>query len=225
MNRDHDHDYRPRSPDLSGYAAPVPRHASYDSQSGFPVGYPRTHRLSYDASPYFSPQSAQPSSYFGHQPHAQYAPQTYSPQSETFESHIQSPNSTRFSQQLPKQRTPSSFSQPKPNFPRPQDTMPRRRKGSEEEEDYAPELSVPSTRGRGRKRKSDNAMDAGTTMPTGADPSQGIEVKTKFPVARIKRIMQADEDVGKVAQATPTAVCEYLSIAHLLLAGSNLFFI
>ena len=35
-----------------------------------------------------------------------------------------------------------------------------------------------------------------------------IDVKTKFPVARIKRIMQADEDVGKVAQATPTAVCK-----------------
>jgi hypothetical protein len=44
-------------------------------------------------------------------------------------------------------------------------------------------------------------------MPTGVtDPSHGIEVRTKFPVARIKRIMQADEDVGKVAQATPTAV-------------------
>lgn len=38
-------------------------------------------------------------------------------------------------------------------------------------------------------------------------PSCGIEVKTKFPVARIKRIMQADEDVGKVAQVTPIAVC------------------
>lgn len=38
---------------------------------------------------------------------------------------------------------------------------------------------------------------------------EGIEVKTKFPVARIKRIMQADEDVGKVAQVTPTAVCEW----------------
>lgn len=37
----------------------------------------------------------------------------------------------------------------------------------------------------------------------------GIEVKTKFPVARIKRIMQADEDVGKVAQVTPIAVCMY----------------
>ena len=35
-----------------------------------------------------------------------------------------------------------------------------------------------------------------------------IEVKTKFPVARIKRIMQADEDVGKVAQVTPIAVCK-----------------
>lgn len=38
--------------------------------------------------------------------------------------------------------------------------------------------------------------------------AEGIEVKTKFPVARIKRIMQADEDVGKVAQVTPTAVCK-----------------
>jgi hypothetical protein len=40
-------------------------------------------------------------------------------------------------------------------------------------------------------------------------PGAGIEVKTKFPVARIKRIMQADEDVGKVAQVTPIAVCMY----------------
>ena len=38
--------------------------------------------------------------------------------------------------------------------------------------------------------------------------AEGIEVKTKFPVARIKRIMQADDDVGKVAQVTPTAVCK-----------------
>ena len=38
---------------------------------------------------------------------------------------------------------------------------------------------------------------------------EGIEVRTKFPVARIKRIMQADEDVGKVSQVTPTAVCKY----------------
>ena len=45
--------------------------------------------------------------------------------------------------------------------------------------------------------------------PPKLDPAAGIEVKTKFPVARIKRIMQADEDVGKVAQVTPIAVCTY----------------
>lgn len=47
--------------------------------------------------------------------------------------------------------------------------------------------------------------EMGETSTLGA----GIEVKTKFPVARIKRIMQADEDVGKVAQVTPIAVCMY----------------
>ncbi|KDQ57956.1 hypothetical protein JAAARDRAFT_129275 [Jaapia argillacea MUCL 33604] len=32
---------------------------------------------------------------------------------------------------------------------------------------------------------------------------------TKFPVARIKRIMQKDEEVGKVAQATPIVICRF----------------
>jgi len=31
---------------------------------------------------------------------------------------------------------------------------------------------------------------------------------SKFPVARIKKIMQADEEIGKVAQATPVVICE-----------------
>ncbi|EPQ53235.1 histone-fold-containing protein [Gloeophyllum trabeum ATCC 11539] len=34
---------------------------------------------------------------------------------------------------------------------------------------------------------------------------------TKFPVARIKRIMQKDEEVGKVAQATPIVICNSLN--------------
>ncbi|KAI2466594.1 hypothetical protein F4781DRAFT_349842 [Annulohypoxylon bovei var. microspora] len=41
------------------------------------------------------------------------------------------------------------------------------------------------------------------------DPSP---VKTKFPTARIKRIMQADEEVGKVAQQTPIAVGKALEL-------------
>jgi Histone-like transcription factor (CBF/NF-Y) and archaeal histone len=63
-----------------------------------------------------------------------------------------------------------------------------------------------------RKRKSDGdpAWITGRA-PGEVGPSLGIDIKTKFPVARIKRIMQADEDVGKVAQATPTAVCK---LAH-----------
>ena len=97
----------------------------------------------------------------------------------------------------------------------------RRKRGQTDEHDdsggfaYTPE---PSATGGGadgkpsRKRKS----DSGQAWPLGRapgeiGPSLGIEVKTKFPVARIKRIMQADEDVGKVAQATPTAVCKLLT--------------
>jgi hypothetical protein len=64
-----------------------------------------------------------------------------------------------------------------------------------------PEMSARSKRG---VVKSENG--AGSSEDLG--PSQGIDIKTKFPVARIKRIMQADEEVGKVAQVTPVAVCE-----------------
>ena len=72
---------------------------------------------------------------------------------------------------------------------------------------------APTPARRGRKPKSET-QGTGTggratakvhmqKMDTG-----GVEVKTKFPTARIKRIMQADEDVGKVAQVTPVVVGE-----------------
>ncbi|TEB26487.1 histone-fold-containing protein, partial [Coprinellus micaceus] len=35
---------------------------------------------------------------------------------------------------------------------------------------------------------------------------------TKFPVARIKKIMQKDEEVGKVAQATPVVISKALEL-------------
>ena len=38
--------------------------------------------------------------------------------------------------------------------------------------------------------------------------AEGIVVKTKFPIARIKRLIQSDDEVGKVAQTTPTGVCK-----------------
>lgn len=85
--------------------------------------------------------------------------------------------------------------------------MPRRGRPDAEidDDEWAPE---PSTKKGGRRSKKQKVEeDFGKSAP-GVD--EGIEVKTKFPVARIKRIMQADEDVGKVAQVTPTAVCKFL---------------
>src|SRR6185369_2126947 len=52
-----------------------------------------------------------------------------------------------------------------------------------------------------------------TSQPAPAAPVvDASPVKTKFPTARIKRIMQADEEVGKVAQQTPIAVGKALEL-------------
>ena len=72
---------------------------------------------------------------------------------------------------------------------------------------YTPGAPV-KTKGAGRKSKKQKVEEEICEKPA-PGVEEGIEVKTKFPVARIKRIMQADEDVGKVAQVTPTAVCKF----------------
>ncbi|CAG9944799.1 unnamed protein product [Clonostachys rosea f. rosea IK726] len=46
-------------------------------------------------------------------------------------------------------------------------------------------------------------------------------VRTKFPTARIKRIMQADEEVGKVAQQTPIAVGKALELFMVQLVSTS----
>jgi histone H3/H4 len=59
-----------------------------------------------------------------------------------------------------------------------------------------------------------------SAMPRGKAAAQVVKepeimespVRTKFPTARIKRIMQADEEVGKVAQQTPIAVGKALEL-------------
>ncbi|EPS38204.1 hypothetical protein H072_7900 [Dactylellina haptotyla CBS 200.50] len=50
------------------------------------------------------------------------------------------------------------------------------------------------------------------TPSRASKPVPQVNIKTKFPVARIKRIMQADEDVGKVAQVTPVIVSKALEL-------------
>src|SRR5205814_175739 len=60
---------------------------------------------------------------------------------------------------------------------------------------------------------------AGPSMAAGiVEPSP---VRTKFPTARIKRIMQADEEVGKVAQQTPIAVGKALEMFMVALVSKS----
>ncbi len=80
-----------------------------------------------------------------------------------------------------------------------------------EEDEFTP--GVPAkVKGAGRKSKKQKVEEDICEKPA-PGVEEGIEVKTKFPVARIKRIMQADEDVGKVAQVTPTAVCKFAPLS------------
>ena len=81
--------------------------------------------------------------------------------------------------------------------------------GDSRDGDFMPGVSTPPTRGRKPKKPKIEVEQKYEKPAPGVE--EGIEVKTKFPVARIKRIMQADEDVGKVAQVTPTAVCKHHS--------------
>ncbi|KAH6625718.1 DNA polymeras-like protein epsilon subunit C [Boeremia exigua] len=54
-----------------------------------------------------------------------------------------------------------------------------------------------------------NGSTGGSMLPPNVD---SIIIKNHFPVARIKRIMQADDDVGKVAQVTPVVVSKALEL-------------
>ncbi len=81
-------------------------------------------------------------------------------------------------------------------------------RGKSEEEEFIPEAPPAKAKGASRKSKKQKVEEEICEKPA-PGVEEGIEVKTKFPVARIKRIMQADEDVGKVAQVTPTAVCTF----------------
>ncbi|KAK5663903.1 hypothetical protein OQA88_114 [Cercophora sp. LCS_1] len=68
------------------------------------------------------------------------------------------------------------------------------------------------------KRAAAAAAAASSSSSAAIEPSP---VKTKFPTARIKRIMQADEEVGKVAQQTPIAVGKALEMFMIALVTKS----
>ncbi|KAJ4986417.1 cbf nf-y family transcription [Stagonosporopsis vannaccii] len=79
------------------------------------------------------------------------------------------------------------------------------RKENMQDADYIPEapLAAPQLSEIG------NGSTGGSMLPPNID---SIIIKNHFPVARIKRIMQADDDVGKVAQVTPVVVSKALEL-------------
>jgi Dr1-associated corepressor len=151
----------------------------------------------------YAPQSPDLSDYAPQSPDfSGYAPPPPGPQIDTsypYSTHRASYDASPYfatpSQQLPPSVLPTVAEQ----FP----TMARAKRSQREEVDeYTPESEEATFSSRSRKAKR-GGQDGSRTSA-----ASEIEVKTKFHVARIKRIMQADEEVGKVAQVTPIAVCK-----------------
>ncbi|KAB2577244.1 Transcription factor CBF/NF-Y/archaeal histone [Lasiodiplodia theobromae] len=113
---------------------------------------------------------------------------------------------------------PAGYFAPRNSISYPPPTMAAQMKfEGEDGQHWSPLYSVPTTL-KTETMEPGDLMDANGGMiksePREQAPgvAEGIEVKTKFPAARIKRIMQADEDVGKVAQVTPHVVAKALEL-------------
>ncbi|KAJ5777610.1 hypothetical protein N7520_000856 [Penicillium odoratum] len=141
----------------------------------------------------YRPRSPDLSSPSNPPPHAPLSPLAHRASYDASPFFNQRPSSSRVTQQyVPPDQPGFSFA----------DEMARRSSRLQPEDAPVPEPTMPATM--------PVAPIPDETPPT--RPGAGIEVKTKFPVARIKRIMQADEDVGKVAQVTPIAVSKALEL-------------
>jgi len=103
--------------------------------------------------------------------------------------------------------SPTAGSAPEYTYPPSDPTMPTRRQAAAAALQHNQELAV-------KEESYDEPLDEKkpdmSTLPI-AKIEPGV-VRTKFPTARIKRIMQADEEVGKVAQQTPIAVGKALEM-------------
>lgn len=187
--------YRPRSPDFSSFQPAFSPSFSPGNPlhtgpiSPYPLPSPLEHRASYDASPFFSAQYQRSSAV----PSQQYVPQ--------FAPIDPSDDMARRSARL----SARSAAEPAAVAPVPgpaSTSITDMKYTSPAPPSFAPPAAA-------------NTIQTTTVVPSQEPekfPAPNIEVKTKFPVARIKRIMQADEDVGKVAQVTPIAVSKALEL-------------
>ena len=89
----------------------------------------------------------------------------------------------------------------------------------EDDDEYMPNAPAVASSKRPRD-KGQQQLPGQPSQPT-TDPTLGVTLRTSFPVARIKRLMQADEDIGKVAQVTPHAVSRALELFMIKLISTS----
>ncbi|XXH04777.1 Phosphatidylinositol 4-kinase pik1alpha (PI4-kinase)(PtdIns-4-kinase) [Hypoxylon texense] len=137
------------------------------------------------------------------QPHPQPQSQFYAPRQQTQFTHTNQPPYT-----LQHSSAPGAYYPPFPEST-----------SSPAQHEFQAQRPAPPTSNSPAANDQADAPGSPSTMPprkiapaakqTEIEPSP---VRTKFPTARIKRIMQADEEVGKVAQQTPIAVGKALEL-------------
>ncbi len=198
--------YRPRSPDFSSFPSfPNTFNNAYQPPPPPYLASPHGQRASYDASPFFA--GYQPPVVNNRIPQQQYQQPFYNPAYDNnpydddmarrsarlsaqqaqaqAPAHVQPQIQTQLQHQIHHQQPPHAQIQAHHQAPLPHPS----------EQNFIFDQHVAAV---APKQEPDERRPK---------PWDGIDVKTKFPVARIKRIMQADEEVGKVAQVTPIAVC------------------
>ncbi|KAL8910523.1 MAG: hypothetical protein Q9171_004182 [Xanthocarpia ochracea] len=147
----------------------------------------------------YAPQSPDLSAYHStsYQPPSQPQQQSYYQQQQYLQDAYRSPLKSNSNQ--------SSYD----NQPHQSGHFPTIAQNGQHDNRRAPDSTPVKGNRKGKNAKPKIEDDCGKSAP---GVEEGIRVTTKFPVARIKRIMQNDEDVGKVAQVTPTAVSKALEL-------------
>ncbi|GAM39359.1 CBF/NF-Y family transcription factor [Talaromyces pinophilus] len=203
--------YRPRSPDFSSFPSfPNTFNNAYQPQPAF-LASPHGQRASYDASPFFA--GYQPPVANSRIPQQQYQQPFYNP---VYDNNPYDDDMARRSARLSAQAQAQAqvHTQVQPQFQQQQQQPPHAQIQAHhqappphpsEQQKFIFDQHVAAV---APKEESDEE-ESDERKPK---PWDGIDVKTKFPVARIKRIMQADEEVGKVAQVTPIAVSKALEL-------------
>ncbi|KYK61775.1 hypothetical protein DCS_02919 [Drechmeria coniospora] len=217
---EYEHEYAPKSPDLSSFysAGPAPPALQLHPPSQNRGEYKLQSPTYGHGAPYGS-SYAPPISPAGHNLHTDLTPYSPSTQQQAHLPRGPPQPSALPSYGLQPSPTPNAEPQPaRPYHPGQYLTGPSQQAGAPSHHQGSFSASPASPTKRDRAMPPRRAAAAAAPPPPAIEPSP---VRTKFPTARIKRIMQADEEVGKVAQQTPIAVGKALELFMIQLVTKS----